>query len=73
MPTGVGWGLAAPTPPSPASGYGLTLSNPVKTVSFRERLMAESRLTNLRSHNTSGFNIQIVAISPGWDADRLQR
>ena len=41
-----------------ASGYGLTLSNPVKTVSFRERLMAESRLTNLRSHNTSGFNIQ---------------
>jgi hypothetical protein len=41
-----------------SSGYGLTLSNPVHTLSFRERLMAESRLNNLRSHNTDGFNLQ---------------
>ena len=41
-----------------ASGYGLTLSNPVHTLSFRERLMAKSRLNNLRSHNTDGFNLQ---------------
>jgi Trypsin len=41
-----------------ASGYGLTQSNPVMTVSFRERLMAESRLTNLRSALTDGFNLQ---------------
>jgi secreted trypsin-like serine protease len=43
------------------SGYGLTLSNPVKTVSFRSRLMATSKLVNLRSHLTSGFNIQTSA------------
>lgn len=47
-----------------ASGYGLTLSNPVKTISFRERLMATQQLVNLNSHNTSGFNIQLTA-SPG--------
>src|SRR5215212_11118048 len=41
-----------------SSGYGLTLSNPVHEVSFRERLMAESRLNNLRSNNTDGFNLQ---------------
>jgi hypothetical protein len=41
-----------------SSGYGLTESNPVHVTSFRERLMAESRLTNLRSHNTDGFNLQ---------------
>jgi hypothetical protein len=41
-----------------ASGYGLTESNPVHVTSFRERLMAQSRLTNLRSHLTSGFNLQ---------------
>jgi hypothetical protein len=41
-----------------ASGYGLTLSKPVHVISFRERLMAESRLNNLRSHNTDGFNPQ---------------
>jgi hypothetical protein len=41
-----------------ASGYGLTLSSPVGTTSFRERLMAQSTLTNLRSHNTDGFNLQ---------------
>jgi hypothetical protein len=41
-----------------ASGYGLTKSNPVMVTSFRERLMAQSRLTNLRSNLTDGFNLQ---------------
>jgi hypothetical protein len=41
-----------------ASGYGLTKSNPVKVTSFRERLMAEAKLTNLRSALTDGFNLQ---------------
>ena len=41
-----------------SSGYGLTLSNPVHDLSFRERLMAESRLNNLTSNNTDGFNLQ---------------
>lgn len=41
-----------------ASGYGLSESNPVHVTSFRERLMATSRLTNLRSANTDGYNIQ---------------
>lgn len=44
-----------------ASGYGLTLSNPVKTVSFRKRLMATEQLVNLGSHLTDGFNIQLTA------------
>jgi hypothetical protein len=47
-----------------ASGYGLTLSNPTKTISFRERLMATQQLVNLSSHLTSGYNIQLTA-SPG--------
>lgn len=47
-----------------ASGYGLTLSNPVKTVSFRKRLMATEQLINLGSHLTDGFNIQTTA-NPG--------
>ena len=47
-----------------ASGYGLTLSNPVKTISFRKRLMATEQLVNLKSHLTSGFNIQLTA-NPG--------
>lgn len=41
-----------------ASGYGLTEINPVKVTSFRERLMAQAQLTNLRSHLTDGFNLQ---------------
>jgi secreted trypsin-like serine protease len=41
-----------------ASGYGLTESNPVKVTSFRERLMAQAQLTNLRSNLTDGFNLQ---------------
>jgi len=41
-----------------ASGYGLTKSSPVGVTSFRERLMAEAKLTNLRSSLTDGFNLQ---------------
>lgn len=41
-----------------ASGYGLTKSSPVAVTSFRERLMAQARLTNLRSNLTGGFNLQ---------------
>ena len=40
------------------SGYGLTYTNPAKTISFRERLMASSRLVNLRSALNGGFNLQ---------------
>lgn len=44
------------------SGYGLTTrttdQDPHPNLSFRERLMAESRLVNLRSANNAGFNIQ---------------
>jgi len=47
-----------------ASGYGLSLSNPVKTASFRKRLMATEQLINLKSHLTDGFNIQTTA-NPG--------
>lgn len=41
-----------------ASGYGVTEVNPVSTTSFRERLMAESRLTNLSSASNDGYNVQ---------------
>jgi hypothetical protein len=41
-----------------SSGYGLTESNPVHVTSFRERLMAESRLTNLGNALTDGYNLQ---------------
>lgn len=41
-----------------ASGYGLTKSSPVAVTSFRERLMAQSRLTNLNSALNGGFNLQ---------------
>jgi hypothetical protein len=40
------------------SGYGLSYTNPAKTLSFRERLMAASKLVNLRSALTDGFNLQ---------------
>jgi hypothetical protein len=40
------------------SGYGLTYTNPHVTISFRERLMAQSRLVNLGSALTDGFNLQ---------------
>jgi hypothetical protein len=41
-----------------ASGYGLTKSSPVAVTSFRERLMAQSQLTNLNSALNGGFNLQ---------------
>jgi hypothetical protein len=41
-----------------ASGYGLTKSSPVRVESYRERLMATARLTNLNNALTSGFNLQ---------------
>ncbi|MFL5758274.1 MAG: trypsin-like serine protease [Thermomicrobiales bacterium] len=40
------------------SGYGLSESNPVHVESYRERLMATSRLVNLKSALTAGFNLQ---------------
>jgi hypothetical protein len=46
------------------SGYGLTQTNPAKTISFRERLMATSQLVNLTSALTYGFNLQTTA-NPG--------
>ncbi|MDQ3887300.1 MAG: trypsin-like serine protease [Actinomycetota bacterium] len=46
------------------SGYGLSLTNPNVDVSFRERLMATTKLVNLRSALTSGFNLQLSA-NPG--------
>jgi hypothetical protein len=50
-----------------ASGYGVTdaREHPAsRATSFRERLMAQVRLVNLRSANTAGFNLQTSA-SPG--------
>ena len=46
------------------SGYGLSRVNPVQFVSFRERLMATSKLVNLRSALTDGYNLQTSA-NPG--------
>lgn len=44
------------------SGYGLTYSvqehSALSDISFRSRLMAQSTLVNLTSHNTDGFNLQ---------------
>ncbi|KRE98699.1 hypothetical protein ASG88_16755 [Nocardioides sp. Soil777] len=48
-----------------ASGYGVTETNPVTLVTFRERLMAETQLTNLRSHLNDGFNVQTNGNGPG--------
>lgn len=47
-----------------ASGYGLSLANPVKALSFRERLMATEKLNNLGSRLTDGYNVQ-TSSSPG--------
>jgi secreted trypsin-like serine protease len=44
------------------SGYGYSQTsrnNPKKTISLRERLMAETRLVNLTSALTDGYNIQV--------------
>jgi Trypsin len=48
------------------SGYGLSLKNPTKFLSFRERLMATEQLINLGSAFTDGFNVQTTA-NPGND------
>ena len=44
------------------SGYGLTYSvqvhSALSNISYRSRLMAQSTLVNLKSHNTDGFNLQ---------------
>lgn len=41
-----------------ASGYGFSEVNPVSVTSFRERLMAESALTDLTSAANDGYNVQ---------------
>jgi hypothetical protein len=41
------------------SGYGLTEANPAHEVSPRERLMATSKLTNLRSALTDGYSVRL--------------
>ena len=46
------------------SGYGLSYANPAVTVSFRERLMVRSKLVNLLSSRTDGFNLQ-TSNNPG--------
>jgi hypothetical protein len=40
------------------SGYGLSYSSPVAVVSFRSRLMAESKLVNVKGGLNQGFNLQ---------------
>ena len=44
------------------SGYGLTKAvqehSALSDISYRSRLMAQSTLVNLKSHNTDGFNLQ---------------
>ncbi|MGN7253387.1 trypsin-like serine protease [Arthrobacter sp. SAFR-014] len=40
------------------SGYGISEVNPVSDTSFRERLMATSKLTNLTSASADGYNVQ---------------
>jgi hypothetical protein len=47
-----------------SSGYGLSYSDPVKALSFRERLMAEGSLVNLTNSLTDGFNLQTTS-NPG--------
>jgi hypothetical protein len=47
------------------AGYGVSRTNPAQTLSFRERLMAETQLVNLnQSRNTAGFNLQLSS-APG--------
>ena len=47
------------------AGYGVSRINPAQTLSFRERLMAETKLVNLNeSRNTAGFNLQLSS-NPG--------
>jgi hypothetical protein len=47
------------------AGYGVSRINPAQLVSFRERLMALTKLVNLNeSANTAGFNLQLSS-APG--------
>ena len=47
------------------AGYGVSRINPAQTLSFRERLMAVTRLVNLnQSRNSAGFNLQLSS-APG--------
>jgi hypothetical protein len=48
------------------SGYGLSLVNPVHEISLLERLMAESKLTNLTSALTDGYNLQVNFNGSGY-------
>jgi hypothetical protein len=41
-----------------SSGYGISAAGPGGETSFRERLMAQSKLTNLTSASTDGYNVQ---------------
>jgi hypothetical protein len=41
------------------TGYGVSLTNPTRTVSFRERLMAQTKLVNINSALNGGFNLQL--------------
>jgi hypothetical protein len=47
------------------SGYGLSRTNPVFVESYRERLMAKTKLVNLRSALNGGFNLQLSANAGG--------
>ena len=53
--------------PFTVAGYGVSRTNPAQTLSFRERLMAETKVTNPNlnaSRNTAGFNLQLGS-APG--------
>jgi len=41
-----------------SSGFGVSAAGPGGETSFRERLMAQSKLTNLTSSSTDGYNVQ---------------
>jgi hypothetical protein len=48
------------------AGYGVSRINPAQSLSFRERLMAETQLVNLnQSRNTAGFNLQLSSARGG--------
>jgi len=47
------------------SGYGLSYSSPVAVQSFRSRLMAESKLVNVKAGLNFGFNLQTVGNGTG--------
>jgi len=47
------------------SGYGLSYSSPVGVESFRSRLMAESKLVNIKAGLNAGFNLQTIGNGGG--------